>query len=229
MKNISPDTLSFLSELKENNNKPWFEDNKPRYQKVRKQFGAFMDELLKTARELEPIYTPNGKKSIFRIHRDLRFTPDKRPYKQNLAAVVKRGLEGEKAPFYIHIQPGACFIGGGIYQPASETLRLIRQEIEYNTNEWEAIVGAKTFTDFFGQVEGERLQRAPKGYSVDHPQIYWLRFKQFLVRHPFSDNEVAHPDFLDQVMEGYQRVLPFLQFLDVVLQEAHEGATDSSL
>jgi uncharacterized protein (TIGR02453 family) len=219
MKILKEETLNFFKEIKHHNNKPWFEENKPRYEAIRNDFADFVAELVSGIKKFEFIPDKDPKKYLFRIYRDLRFSPDKTPYKTHLSAVIDRGLNETKCPFYIHIQPGESFVGGGIWQPSSDLLRRVRQEIDFNGSDLNKIIQSKSFKNTFGFFEGEKLSRPPKGYEVNNPNIELLKLKQYVIRHSFSDKEVCSEEFGTKVLETYQAALDFFHFFDVVKEE----------
>ncbi len=130
---ITKETFHFLNQIKVNNNKPWFEKNRPRYEKARTEYLGFVTNLINGIRKIEPIPEKEPVKYIQRIYRDIRFSKDKTPYKSHFSSIIERGPENRKCPLYIQIQPGRSMMGGGIWDPPAETLKLVRQEIDYNS------------------------------------------------------------------------------------------------
>jgi uncharacterized protein (TIGR02453 family) len=208
--------FSFLNDLKLNNNKDWFEANRKTYQDVRKE----CEELIKFILEgLTPVDTAlNGlavKDCMFRINRDIRFSPDKTPYKVNIGLVFTGGGKNTGNPsYYIHLQPGdKSFIGGGIYMPSPEHLGKIRQEIDYNADTLKKILDNKNFKKYFSGLDGEKLKTSPKGYPSDHPEIELLRFKHFIVIKDLADKEVGKANFPSYVLDAFKAMKPFNDFL----------------
>jgi uncharacterized protein (TIGR02453 family) len=221
---IQPEIFRFCEELKQNNNKPWFEANKPRYEKLKEGFTVFMTELLVRLQKIDNLPGIDPKKTVFRIYRDVRFSKDKTPYKSHMAAVIDRGPKWQnKCGFYIHLEPGGCFIGGGAWEPSPQALKAIRQEIDYNAEPLLDILNDREFKKLFGGLGGDRLMKAPKDYLIDHPHIDLLKHKQFLVSRPFTDEEVLSATFQDELVKTYKTALPFFNYLDIVLKEATEG------
>lgn len=216
---IQQSTLDFFKEIKENNNKPWFEQNKTRYEAAKANFLSFMEELLVEIRKIEPIYEKDLKKYASRIYRDIRFSKDKSPYKNNISSLIERAPDYKKCPFYLHIQPGESFIGGGIWQPESDLLSKVRQEIDYNGSEFNSILNKKSFVDLFGKLSGEALVRPPKGYDANNPNIELLKLKQYIVSKNFSDEVVTSKHFIPELCTCYEEALPFFHFFDVVKGE----------
>jgi uncharacterized protein (TIGR02453 family) len=212
--------LNFLSELKENNQKEWMDAHKQQYQQARQAFIGLVGELLEGMKgfdsSLEGI---QPKDCIFRINRDIRFSADKTPYKVWLSAVMAEG--GKKtlqSIYYLHLQPGGeSMVAGGIHQPAGEQLRKIRQEVDYNAAELREIVNHPDFLRYFGEIQGEKLSRAPKGYPIDHPNIEFLKLKSYLAIRKFKDEEVIQKDFVQEVLKTYRAVQPFNEYLNIAV------------
>ncbi|MBT30285.1 MAG: TIGR02453 family protein [Thalassobius sp.] len=220
MKNI----LSFLSALQENNNKEWMDANKPEYQAARKTFMSFVTELIQKTAAFDPTITGLlAKDCVFRINRDIRFSNDKRPYKTNMGAFIASGGKKTKgAGYYIHLQPENCFIGGGIYMPAAPELAKIRQEIDYNAPSLIEILSEDKFKNTFGEMDGDKLKTAPKGYPKDHPHIELLRLKSFTVFTKVPESEVTQEAFLDNVAAKFKVMYPFNNFLNTAVAEVEE-------
>lgn len=216
---IAQDTLAFLAELKENNNKEWFDANRKRYEAVKKDIKENVQQLITGIAGFEPaIAAIKPKDCVFRINRDIRFSKDKSPYKTNLGAYISRG--GKKSPhagYYFHLEPGNCFLAGGMYGPESSVLNAVRQEIDYNTDEFKAIINSKEFKKLFGEIHGEQLKTAPKGYSKDHPEIELLRYKSYLMVHNISDKDVLNKNFTDKAVSVFEAMKPMNEFLNRVL------------
>lgn len=226
MKHLSPNVISFLKDLRANNSREWFQENKKRYQQAKKDFEAFITEVLGVLGEHENLTGLRPKDVVFRIFRDIRFSPDKTPYKVNMSASISKG--GRKSsyhPFYIHLEPeGRSFIGGGSWAPSSEQLAKMRQEIDYNADELKGIVETPAFKKAFGALGGEKLKTSPRDYPADHPEIELLRHKQFVVSTEIPANLLQRDALLDFILEHYLLMQPFLKFLDYVLvEELEEG------
>ncbi len=214
---IKKETLNFFKEIEKNNNKPWFEKHKPTYELVIENYLAFIDELLLLIRKIEPIHEKDLKKYAGRIYRDIRFSKNKTPYKNHISGLIERAPDHKKCPLYIHIQPGASFIGGGVWQPEPELLKNVRQEIDYNGSDFNNIINKKSFINFFGTIGGESLVRPPKGYEADNPNIELLKLKQYIVKKEFTDEEVVSPNFANDIAAAYKEALPFFKFMDNVM------------
>jgi len=208
--------LDFIHQLKENNNREWFEANRKMYQKSKKEFEALLAELIKGLSELDPqLEGLKPKDCTFRINRDIRFSKDKRPYKTNFGGVIARGgKKSHHALFYIHLEPGNCFLAGGVYMPANEYLNMVRQEIDYNPEEFRSIINDAAFKKYFGGLEGEKLKRAPKGYSPDNPNIDLINFKSYLAMHNVSDQLVTSEKLVPYALEIYRAMMPMYNFIN---------------
>ncbi len=216
---ISKSSFQFLKELKANNNREWFTENKPRYEIAKVEFEAFIEDLIARITAFDPaIGHHKAKDCVFRIYRDVRFSKDKSPYKTHFGAHVtsaaKRSEIHTRAGYYIHLEPGASMLAGGAYLPEKEWLKSIRQEIDYNGTELHKILDAKDFKDVFGQIEGEKLKTTPKGYAAEHPEIELLKQKSFLASHQLSDSQVTSSDFLDHAARVFKVLYPFDEFLN---------------
>ena len=216
---ITKQTFLFLNQIKQNNNKPWFEKNRPGYEKARAEYLGFVTKLIEGIRKIEPIPEKEPVKYIQRIYRDIRFSKDKTPYKSHFSSIVDRGPENRKCPLYIQIQPGRSMMGGGIWDPSAETLKMVRQEIDYNSARLKKIINAKVFLSYFGKISGARLTRPPKGYEADNPAIELLKFKQLYVERSFDDELVMSHHFIPEILKSYKAALPFFTFFDTAMGE----------
>jgi uncharacterized protein (TIGR02453 family) len=219
MSTISRETFTFLNKLKSNNNRPWFEKNRTLYEKARAEYLAFTTSLVEGIRKIESIPEKEPSKYMHRIYRDIRFSKDKTPYKSHFSSIVERGPENHKCPVYFHIQPGKSMMGGGVWDPSSETLKKIRQEIDYNSAGLKKIINTKDFIKYFGKISGDKLSRPPKGYEADNPSIEFLKFRQLYVERSFDDDLVLSKQLIPELLKSYKAALPFLTFFDVAMGE----------
>ncbi len=216
---ISKETFHFLNLLKLNNNKPWFEKNRAAYEKARAEYLDFVTDLLKGIHKIEAIPEKEPVKYIQRIYRDIRFSKDKTPYKSHFSSIIGRGPESRFCPVYLHIQPGKSMIGGGIWDPPSETLKKIRQEIDYNSMGLKKVIHSKSFLQHFGKISGNKLARPPKGYEAENPNIEILKFKQLYVQRSFEDDLVLSNHLIPEILKTYKAALPFFHFFDLAMGE----------
>ena len=208
--------ISFLTDLKENNNREWFKANKKYYEEARQEFVEMVEFLIPAlAASTQALVNLEAKDAIFRIYRDVRFGKDKSPYKISMGAImVPGGRKSEITGHYLHIEPGGSFLAGGAYGPKAERLKGIRSEIYYNSAEFKKIITAPDFVKYFGQIEGSRLKRPPVGFPKDFGDIELLKFKDFTVFHRLTDDEVLNPDFLSKAVNIFEKMNPFNEFLN---------------
>ncbi len=217
---VPPTTLEFLRQLRDNNRRDWFAANRTTYEAAKAEWSTFVSQLIVRIGAFDDIVGLTAKDCIFRINRDVRFSKNKSPYKVNFAAAIGRGGRQSKyLDYYLHLEPGQSFLGGGVYAPTSEQLAKIRQEIHYNVAEIKAIIQEPTFAAYFGDIQGTQLKTMPKGYNRDHPEIDLLKRQQFFFMHAFTDAEVQSPDFLLKVVEGGRILKPLLDFFNYILFE----------
>lgn len=211
------DILKFLKGVAKNNNREWFEKNKPTYLAQKTAFDDFLEALHKDLLKFDDgLAGLNPRKQAFRIYRDVRFSKDKRPYKTNMGAGFSPKGKMEQEPgYYIHIEPGnKSFVAGGLYMPDPPNLAKVRQEIDYNPERLLKILNAKKFKAFFGGLsDWDKLKTVPKGYAKDHPHIELLKNKSFVVSHNFTDAEVVSKQFPKKVAEACKLLKPLNDFL----------------
>lgn len=209
--------LKFLKNIAKNNNRDWFEKNKPVYLEVKSSFDDFLEDLHKELLKFdEGLGGINPRKLAFRIYRDVRFSKDKRPYKVNMGAGFSPKGKMEQEPgYYIHIEPGnKSFVAGGMYMPAPDALAKIRQEIDYNPDKLLKILNSKKFKENFGELDDfDRLKTAPKGFPKDHPHLDLLKNKSFIVSHYFTDVEVKDKRFAKSVADICKTIKPLNDYI----------------
>jgi uncharacterized protein (TIGR02453 family) len=212
-------TLKFLRDLKKNNNKPWFDAHRNQYEEAKGDFenfiGSVLDKLGKkddTIRDLKP------KQCTFRINRDIRFSKDKTPYKTGLGASIDRG--GKKsifAGYYIHLEPGKSFIGGGLWMPMPIEMKKVRQEIDYCFDEFQKIIGSKKFKSVYGELhrgEDISLSKVPQGFEKDNPAAEYLKLKSWLAMKNISDAELTSKELLKKTLDAFETLQPLLTFIN---------------
>jgi uncharacterized protein (TIGR02453 family) len=215
---LQASTLKFLKDLKKNNNKPWFEKNKPSYLDAKDDVELFVAQVIaefgKTDADIAPL---QPKDCTYRIYRDVRFSKDKTPYKTHMGAYFNKG--GKKMPtagFYLHVEPGRHMAGGGLWMPMAPDLNKVRQEIDYNLEEWTKIIGDRRFKKTFpeGLETTEILSRPPKGYEPENPAIEFLKLKSFVVTRTFTDAEMQSRSLLKEVLKTFETMQDFVHFLN---------------
>lgn len=209
--------LKFLKNVAKNNNREWFEKNKPKYLEAKQSYEDFLEALHKELIKFdESLAGLNPRKLAFRIYRDVRFSKDKRPYKVNMGAGLTPSGKLMTAPgYYIHIEPGnKSFVAAGLYMPDAANLAKIRQEVDYNSKSFLKILNEKNFKKYFdGLDDFDRVKTAPKGYPKDHPQIELLKNKSFISSHAFTDKEVLDKKFVKKAAEVCKAIKPLNDFL----------------
>jgi uncharacterized protein (TIGR02453 family) len=218
MEIIRKSTLSFLSDLKKNNNREWFLKNHATYVVAKNNFETMVQEIIDTIVVFEPIMKGLEVKScVYRINRDIRFTNDKSPYKSHLGAFIVRGgkKNGDKfAGYYVHIEPGKSIIAGGAYMPPSPWLAAIREKIDQESEKFINIITNKDFLKYFGQIDGEKLKTPPRGYTSDNPNIDLLKYKSYLVINEVPDQVVLSEEYSKHVLKVLKAMKPFNDFLN---------------
>ncbi len=217
---LQPSTLKFLKDLAKNNNKPWFDTNRSRYQDAKADFEIFVGSLLSAFIKFDDsLHHLVAKDCMFRINRDVRFSNDKSPYKTNMAMYASKG--GKKAfdcaGYYLHIEPGKCFFAGGIWMPPAPILKTIRQEIDYNFAAFKKILSEKRFANTFGGLSKEGdvlLTRPPKGYEENNPAIAFLKYKSFIASVNFPDEVLTQKDAGKTIAAYGKNLYPFIQYLN---------------
>lgn len=212
MKNI----LDFLKELKENNNREWFEANKGRYLEVKKTHEEMLDKVIDGISTFDPVTgRPATKDCLFRIYRDVRFSPNKEPYKTHIGAFISRGgRKSERPGYYIHLEPGNCFMGGGVYMPQPENLKKIRNEIYFNAGSFKKIFEEKSFKQHFKELYDDKLSRPPKDFDPAFADIDLLKYKSYFVEEAYTDEEVLGADYVKKVVEACKALVPLNVFLN---------------
>lgn len=222
---IPKSSLDFLSLLKENNNKPWFDTHKQEYLKELNHIETFAGALLQELSKSDLIETASGKKSVYRIYRDIRFSKDKTPFKTFWGGSFTRATNERRGGYYFHIEKGNTFVGGGFWGPNAVDLKRIRSEFGHDSESFRTILNTKSFVSTFGTLQGEQLKTAPKGFDTTHEAIDLLRYKQFLVLRRFTDEEVLSTQFLEQALETFKNMRPFLDYMSEVLTTDTNGAS----
>ena len=216
---LEPQTLRFLSQLKKNNNKPWFDAHKAGYEAARIDFSNFIQLVIDVVQKTDTtIAGITSRDCLFRINRDIRFSKDKTPYKSNFGASIKRG--GRKSPFagyYFHLEPGQSFIGGGLWMPEPPALKNMRQEIDYNCEEFQHILQEKNFKKIYGDLYKSAdvsLATMPKGYEKDNPAAEYLKLKSFIAETRIEDEELTKATLHKKTVAAFEALQPLLHFIN---------------
>jgi uncharacterized protein (TIGR02453 family) len=215
---FSAETLPFLKRLKRNNRREWFNARRDEYEAaVRQPMIAIIERLAVDMRAIAPELLVSPKHSIYRIYRDTRFSEDKTPYKTHVAASFRpRELaKGAGAGLYFHVSPDGVWVGGGMYAPDTPQLHAVREHIAANLRRFRSIVEAPAFKRALdGGLEGEQLQRVPRGFSKDHEAAAYLKYRQFLAGREFPARFATGSTFYSGVLGVFRQVAPFIRFLN---------------
>ncbi|MGB2369687.1 MAG: DUF2461 domain-containing protein [Flavobacteriaceae bacterium] len=216
---LPKDLFSLFSDLKQNNNRDWFIEHKPIFKTLETQVKNFGEQLKDQLNQHDHI----DRFKLFRIYRDVRFSKDKTPYKTHFGLTWHRTKPLYRGGYYLHLSPKNNFLACGFWDPNPADLKRIRQEIDIDGEEYRAILNDKSFRSVWGELEGEAVKTAPKGYAKDHPHIDLLRFKQHIFTINYSDKEICQPDFLDRANKALQAVRPFVDYMSEVLTTNADG------
>ena len=220
---LQSSTLKFLSSLKKNNNKPWFDANRKAYEAAKTDFAGFIDTVIEAYGKKDPsIAHLKAKDCMFRINRDVRFSKDKSPYKTNMGASInKGGKKSMTAGYYFHLEPGDSFTGGGLYMAMPDQLKNIRQEIDYSWKEFQKIISSKQFKTVYGDLYmgyDMKLVRPPKGYEADNPAIEYIKLKSWIGFHKLSNSDLTSNTLLKKTVTSFEVLKPLLDFLNQGLE-----------
>ena len=222
MTHLDPSVFQFLMALEKNNDRDWFAENKPKYVTANEHFKALAEEIYKGMQVQDNI----EKMKLYRIYRDVRFSKNKAPYKSNLSLGFSRATKALRGGYFLQLQPGdRSFMGGGFWQPDAPDLKRIRQDIDLEPSGLQEIINSTSFKEHFGELGGQQLKTAPKGYPKDHPAIELLRYKSFVVTKSFTDEEVMTPGFSEQVLKYFQATRPFFDYMSDVLTTDSNGVS----
>ncbi|MBU1010807.1 MAG: DUF2461 domain-containing protein [Bacteroidetes bacterium] len=219
---MTKEVLQFLEALAQNNNREWFEKNRNRYESARNEAIDLAEKIIGNLALTNPGYgSLDPRKCIFRIYRDVRFSQDKSPYKTHIGMFFNAGGKtAVRSGYYVHIEPGKSFIGGGVYGPPAPELKALRQEIYFHSAEFRAIIDNTQFRAVFGDLMEEKLSRPPKGFPADFNEIELLKYKHYVVGHDLNDVQVSDPGLVDRIMHTFNTMRAFNEFLNRALEPA---------
>ncbi|MCB9202880.1 MAG: DUF2461 domain-containing protein [Flavobacteriales bacterium] len=203
----------FLNDLKENNNRDWFTTNKKHFENAKNKAKSFCENIYNSISLEDDLESMK----IFRIYRDVRFSKDKTPYKVNFGASFVRQKPQLRGGYYLHLQPENTFVGGGFWQPNKEDLFRIRKEFEFDDTRIKMILNDAKFKSTFGELVGEELKTAPKGFDKNHSSINLIKKKQFLIVKKYSDNDVFSDKFKENIVADFLTMIPFFNYMSEVL------------
>lgn len=219
---LKKETLKFIKDVAENNNREWFAANKDVYEGAKADVLALVAKLIPELAKVDPLLSAEAdpKKSLLRIYRDVRFSKNKDPYKNNFGIWFSAKSKGGNEPgYYLHIQPGKSFIAGGYWMPEAPHLKLIRQEIDYNIGDFKEIINAKDFKKNFKLGFDNSLKNAPKGYDPEDPNIEFLKLKSFEAITKIDDEEFFKPDLVNKLINSFKTVQPLVAFLRNAIEQ----------
>lgn len=214
---IQKSTFDFLKKLTKNNDREWFNNHKEEYLHAKENAEQFVDALIVKMNRHDQIETPSGKKSLWRIYNDVRFSSEKTPFSPRFGGYLRRLKPMLRGGYYYWITPGASRVGCGFVFPKPEDLKRIRQDIELNEEDWRKLLKTKSIRATFGEMRGDQVKTAPKGFAKDHPAIDLLRYKQFWFEKSFTDESVLSSDFLEQVDKTFKSIRPFFDYMSEIL------------
>jgi len=214
--------FKFLKELRENNNREWFNANKERYSALHKEYIGVVEKLIAGIATFDPeVAGLDAKSCVYRIYRDIRFSGDKTPYKTHFGAYMT-GFGGRTSPYggyYLHIEPDNSLVSGGVWCPTPAMLKKLRQDIYNNMEEFTGILDKKEFKEVYGELEGETLKRMPDGFPKDYEYDYILKHKSFIVSSNKPEKFFYSEGWIDEVIENFRILSPFNRFLNYTIGE----------
>ncbi|MDR1859646.1 MAG: DUF2461 domain-containing protein [Bacteroidales bacterium] len=213
--------LNFLSDLQGHNNREWFEANRQRYVASLDRMLLFTGMLVQEIRRFDPEFPlVEPRDCMFRIYRDVRFSPDKRPYKDYFGSYMAAGgRKSIRAGYYLHLQPGSSLIAGGLWCPSPDVLQACRRDLADNGDEFADIIEKPTFRKYFPEIEGEQLKTAPKGFDRDAPYIHLLRYKSYSFSYPLTDRQIASPTLFCDIVAAFKALYPANRFLNEAIDK----------
>ena len=219
---LKKSTFNFLTELADNNNREWFAEHKYLYEEAKEDLFALIKPLIKELAAIDPEFSGDTlpKKCLLRIYRDIRFSPNKEPYKKNYGIAFDVKGYGPTTPsYYLHLEPGNCFFGAGFWMPESRVVKGIREEIDYSGEEFLEIINDKAYKSIFALSKEDTLKKAPKGYEIDHPMIDYLKLKSFISVYPLKEEDFYREDIVNKLKNAFITIQPFILFLRKALSQ----------
>ena len=219
MQAIPKNTISFLNELKLNNNRDWFNENKERFNAILSEVKIFAQEVNDSLNVSDDI----EKLKIFRIYRDLRFSKDKTPYKKNIGMAFHRSKPELRGGYYLEISADESFIAVGFWNPNKEDLLRIRKEIEIDGKEFKRIINQKKIKDIWGDIRGEEVKTSPKGFKSEHEYIDLIKKKQFIFIKKLNEKDILDKKFQKDLVNYFESIRPFFDYMSEVLTTNLDG------
>ena len=216
---LAPEVFPFLNSLKENNNREWFKEHKTEHDEARNAVVHLSSRLFESLNNENQL----DKHKVFRIYRDVRFSKNKTPYKTHFGISFHRQKPKYRGGYYLHLEPGASFLGVGFWGPNKEDLFRIRKEIEMDHEYFEKVATNKKLLNKWGEMQGDHLKMAPKGFEKDHPGIEYLRHKQFVFIKNIDDKLLLDSNFDSWMSKQLDAIRPFLNYMGDVLTSDLNG------
>ena len=217
---IPKEVFSYLNRLDKNNNRDWFTENKKEFKELEKEVKQFYNQLFERLNAHDEV----DKLKIFRIYRDVRFSKNKTPYKTHFGGSIHRKKPELRGGYYLHIQPNnESFIATGFWEPHKDDLFRIRKEFEMDASEMRKLISSKKFKAIWGDLVGDELKTAPKGFDKEHENIDLIKKKMYIFTRKFTDKEVTSKDFLNTVDESFKAIRPFFNYMSDVLSTNLNG------
>ena len=218
---IKKEVLSFIEKLEKNNNREWFEVNKPEFKRIEaevKHFGQKLKEALEATEHIDGV-------KLFRVYRDVRFSKNKTPYKTHFGISMHTEKPRHRGGYFVQLKPNENFAAVGFWDPNKEDLLRIRKEFELDSSEFRELMKDSNFNKTWGNLEGNELKTSPKGFSKEDPNIDLIRKKMFVFRKKYSNKEVFNSNFLEQLAQDFRTVRPFLDYMSSVLTTDLNGVS----
>jgi len=212
-----PEIIKFLEKVRKNNNREWFAKHKDEYLANHEMMIDFADNVLLGMQNLDDIETVSGKKSLYRIYRDVRFSKNKIPYNTHFGGGLKRATQNLRGGYYYHIEKGNSFVAGGFWGPNAADIKHIRQQISADPEGLEKVLHKKSIKETFGGLVGNQLKTVPRGFDIEDQAIELLRYKQLILTKRFDDKEILNANFHTEVVKTFGKMRPFLDYMSDIL------------
>ena len=216
---LSNSIFSFFKELKLNNNREWFLENKPIFKSHESQVKIFGEELKSSLNKFDNI----DRFKVFRIYRDVRFSKDKTPFKTHFGLTWHRIKPQFRGGYYLHLSPGNNFLACGFWDPSPNDLKRIRQELIFDSQNFKDLINENSFRSTWGELKGNELKTAPRGVDKNHPDIELIRKKQYIFSINYSNKEVCEKNFINRLQDSIKKVRPFVNYMSEVLTTDENG------
>lgn len=210
---IKKEAFDFLKKLEANNNREWFTENKDTFKLHEEEVKSFYNSVFENLNKHDQV----EKMKMFRIYRDVRFSKDKTPYKVHFAGSFARAGAERRGGYYLRLKPGETFIATGFWDPNKEDLLRIRKELEVDASDFRKVTANPGFKKIWGELQGDAVKTAPKGFDKEHQAIELIRHKQFIFVRNFTDKEVLSKDFLDMVDHSFKTIRPYFDLMSSIL------------